>query len=193
MKASTSTVFLALAAAAIAASDQIPEQATWEITFNQVEEAANLSNLRSAGPDSLEARLMQRAWSFAGPLAFLRLARSGGTVRATLFLYWRPPGADFPSRQPTGPDVVCRNGICVLPIPLSDQRNWNDVVDRLAWQNACPPRSPDIVTQCGDCDQIWIKTIANGKYREQSCQAPTSETIAGDLLELMKASAQSAR
>jgi len=54
---------------------QIPQQATWEITFNQVEAAANLSDLRNARSDSFEARLMERPWSSYGPLPFLRLAQ----------------------------------------------------------------------------------------------------------------------
>jgi len=109
-------------------------------------------------------------------------------VRAMLFQYWRRIDV-VPSRQPAGPAVVCRDAICVLQIGLTDQRNWNDVVVRLTSQDACPP----LDGVCFDCEQIWIKTVASGKYREQSCQEPPSWTLARELLDLMKASAQAAR
>ena len=134
MKASIGAVISAIVVTAMSAP--IPQQARWEITFNQVETAADLATLRGALADSFEARLMQRTWSFAGPLPFLRLARIEGTVRATLFLYWRPPGDVLPTRQPTGPEVVCRAGICALQIGITQQRNWTDIIDRLAGQDA---------------------------------------------------------
>ena len=39
---------------------QIPERGTWEITFDQVEAAAGLSDMRTARPETFEVRLMQR-------------------------------------------------------------------------------------------------------------------------------------
>ena len=42
---------------------QIPERGTWEITFDPVEAAAGLSDMRTARPETFEARLMERAWS----------------------------------------------------------------------------------------------------------------------------------
>lgn len=116
-----SIALLVSAMVVTAAPVQIPEQPKWEISFSQVEAAAGLSNLRGAEQDSLEARVMQRAWSFAGPLPFLRLTRIDRAARATGFLYWRSPGDVVASRQPTGPDVVCRAGICVRPIGLEDR------------------------------------------------------------------------
>ena len=90
-----------------------------------------------------------------------------------------------------GPDRVVIQPLasqrCVRPIEMKEQRDWGEVVAKLADQNACPTKNPGFV--CGDCDQIWIKTAADGKYREQSCQEPGSETLARALLQLMKKSA----
>jgi hypothetical protein len=43
-----------------------------------------------------------------------------------------------------------------------------------------------------DCEHLWIKTAVDGQYREQSCNAPGSETSAGSLLQLMQRSARAA-
>jgi hypothetical protein len=170
---------------------QIPEKAQWEITFAQVEASAGLSDLRTVSPETVEARLMERPWSAVAPLPFLRLVRADGTVRAQLFVFWAPRFF-APGRQPTGPDIVCRDGVCVRPIDIKEQRDWGEVVASLADQNACPTKNSGVVPVCADCDQIWIKTAANGHYREQSCQVPGSDTAAGALLQLMKRSAQAA-
>jgi hypothetical protein len=190
MDAMASFVVLASALSATL-SAQIPERAQWEITFAQVEAAAELSDMRTARRETFEARLMQRPWSAGAPLPFLRLVRIDGTVRAQLFVFWAS-GRLPPGRQPEGPDVLCRDGICVRPIGIKEQRDWGEVVASLAYQNACPTENPGVVGVCGDCDQIWIKTAADGKYREQSCQVPGSDTAAGALLQLMKRSARAA-
>jgi hypothetical protein len=172
-------------------SAQIPERAQWEITFAQVEAAAGLSDMRTMSPETVEARLMERPWSAVAPLPFLRLIRLDGTLRAQLFVFWTPKYF-APGREPQGADIVCRDGVCVRPIELKEQRDWGKVVADLAYQNACPTKNPGVVPVCADCDQIWIKTAADGDYREQSCQQPRSETLAGSLLQLMKRSAQAA-
>ena len=189
----TATASLVIVASALSArlSAQIPEQAQWEITFAQVEVAAGLSDMRAARPETFEARLMQRPWSAVAPLPFLRLIRLDGTLRAQLFVFWTPKYFAA-GRAPQGADIVCRDGVCVRPIDLKEQRDWEKVVADLAYQNACPTKSRDVVTVCGDCDQIWIKTATDGKYREQSCQSPGSETSAGSLLQLMKRSTRAA-
>lgn len=192
MEATASFVILAWALSATL-SAQIPERADWEITFAQVEASAGLSDMRTARPETFEARLMERPWSAVAPLPFLRLVRTDGTVRAQLFVFWAP--SRFPSgRQPEGLDIVCRDGICVRPIDIKEQRDWGEVVASLAHQNACPTKNPDVfgAGACGDCEQIWIKTAADGRYREQSCQEPGSDTAAGALLQLMKRSARAA-
>ena len=130
---------------------------------------------------------MERPWSAAKPLPFLRLIRLDGTLRAQLFVFWTPKYF-APGRLPQGADIVCRDGVCVRPIDLQEQRDWGEVVASLAYQNACP-KNPGV---CADCDQIWIKTAADGTYREQSCQMPGSDTAAGGLLQLMKRAAPSA-
>ena len=167
---------------------QIPERAQWEITFAQVEAAAALSDLRTASPETVEARVMQRPWSAVAPLPFLRLVRADGTLRAQLFVFWAPRFF-APGRQPEGLDIVCREGICVRPIDMKEQRDWGEVVASLAYQSACPTKNPAV---CADCEQVWIKTAADGQYREQSCQQPGSDTAAGALLQLMKRFAQAA-
>jgi hypothetical protein len=172
-------------------SAQIPERAQWEITFAQVEAAAGLSDLRAASPETTEARLMQRPWSAVAPLPFLRLVQVAGTPRAQLFVFWTPKYF-APGREPQGADIVCRDGVCVRPIDLKEQRDWGEVVASLAYQNACPPKHSGVVPVCTDCDQIWIKTATGGKYQEQSCQVPDSDTAAGALLQLLKRSARAA-
>ena len=185
-------LFVTLASAlSTTLSAQIPERAQWEITFAQIEAAAGLSDLRAASPETVEARLMQRPWSAVAPLPFLRLVRVDGTPRAQLFVFWTPRYF-APGREPQGADIVCRDGVCVRPIDLKEQRDWGEVVASLAYQNACPPKHPGVVPVCTDCDQIWIKTATDGKYREQSCQVPDSDTAAGALLQLLKRSARAA-
>ncbi len=185
-------LIIGLSAIGVMVSAQIPEHPKWEIAFSQVETAAGLSNLRGALPDSFEARLMERPWSAIAPVSFLRLRRADGLVRAELFVFWAtrnyPPG-----RQPSGSGVECRDGVCVKGIALKEQRDWGQIVAILASQDACPKDKAAPVVVCGDCDQIWIKTVVDGKYREQSCQLPGPETVAGQLLELMKTSAGAAR
>jgi hypothetical protein len=190
MRTTASFVIVASALSA-SLSAQIPERAQWEITFAQVEAAAGLSDMRTARPETFEARLMERPWSAVAPLPFLRLIRIDGTVRAQLFVFWTPKYF-APGREPQGADIVCRDGVCVRPIDLRERRDWQKVVASLAYQSACPIKNGDFAMACGDCEQIWIKTAADGKYREQSCQEPGSETSAGSLLQLMKRSARAA-
>jgi hypothetical protein len=190
MEATVSFVIVASALSATL-SAQIPERAQWEITFAQVEAAAGLSDMRTARSETFEARLMERPWSAVKPLPFLRLIRLDGTLHAQLFVFWTPKYF-APGREPQGADTVCRDGVCVRPIDLKEQRDWGEVVASLAYQNACPPKHPGVVPSCADCDQIWIKTATDGKYREQSCQVPDSDTAAGALLQLLKRSARAA-
>jgi len=190
MRAMASFVIVAATPSA-PSSAQIPERAQWEITFVQVEAAAGLSEMRTAAPDTFEARLMERPWSAIAPVPFLRLIRIDGALRARLFVFWTL--SNFAAgREPQGADIVCRDGVCVRPIDITEQRDWKDVVASLAHQNACPTKNSDSVTVCGDCEQIWIKTAVDGHYREQSCQLPGPETSAGALLQLMKRSARAA-
>lgn len=170
---------------------QIPERGTWEITFDQVEAAAGLSDMRTPRPETFEARLMQRAWSAVAPVPFLRLFRSDGTMRAQLFVFWAPRYLS-PAHRPQGPDIACRDGVCVRPLEINVEREWREIVNDLANNDACPPRFSDVVVICGDCDQLWIKTVANGRYREQSCQLPAPDTLAGSLLAFMKQAARAA-
>jgi hypothetical protein len=185
-------VFLIYAALSSMLSAQIPEQGRWEITFSQVEAAANLPTIRNEPSESLEARVMERPWSASAPLPFMRLVRIDGTVHAQLFVFWAtknvPPGG-----QPSGSGIVCRDGVCVRPIEIKEKRDWGQVLSSLAYQDACPIRSRGIVSGCADCEQIWIKTIADANYREQSCQQPSPETLAGAMLEVMKVSVQGLR
>jgi len=190
MRATVSLVIVA-SALSVRLSAQIPERAQWEITFAQVEAAAGLSDMRTARPETFEARLMERPWSAVAPQPFLRLIRLDGTLRAQLFVFWTPKYFAA-GREPRGADIVCRDGVCVRPIDLKEQRDWGKVVADLAYQNACPTKNRDVVTVCSHCDQLWIKTAADGKYREQSCQDPGSATSAGSLLQLMKGSARAA-
>ena len=184
---------LSVAAALSAAlSAQIPERAEWEITFAQVEAAAGLSDLRTAVPKTFEARLMERPWSATGPVPFLRLVRRDGAVTAQLFVFWTP-GTIAPVQRPRGADIMCRDGVCVRPIDIKEQRDWATVIASLASQNACPTKNdPGVVMVCADCDHLWIKTAVEGQYREQSCNAPGSETSARSLLQLMQRSARAA-
>ena len=59
MDATALFVMLAWAVSATL-SAQIPERAKWEITFAQVEAAAGLQDMRTARPETFEARLMHR-------------------------------------------------------------------------------------------------------------------------------------
>jgi hypothetical protein len=189
---SASMVILASAVSATLVA-QIPERAQWEITFAQVEAAAGLSDMRAAPPESFEARLMERSWAPLTPMRpvpFLRLFQVDGIVRAQLFVYWAPRLSA--GRQPEAIDL-CRDGICVRPIDIKEQRNWGELLATLAHQDACPTKTSETVSVCVDCEQVWIKTTADGKYRDQSCQQPAPETPAGALLRLMNTAARAAR
>jgi hypothetical protein len=190
LSAQSAGLWIVISGSALTATlvPQIPERAQWEIRFAQVEASAGLSDMRTVPPAAFEARIMQRPWSARGPLPFLRLHESGGIVRAQLFVFWAEHRS-APGRQPKGPDIVCREGVCVRPIDMKEQREWREVVANLADQDACPTTNAG---HCGDCNQIWIKTAANGKYREQSCQAPGADTAAGVLLQLLTRSARAA-
>ena len=193
MRATASLVMMGAALSA-ALSAQIPERAEWEITFAQVEAAAGLPDLRTAAPKTFEARLMQRPWSAMGPVPFLRLVQIDGAVTAQLFVFWAPTRV-APVQRPQGADIMCRDGVCVRPIDIKEQRDWAKVVESLASQNACPIKNanPNVVRGCADCDHLWIKTAVEGQYREQSCNLPGSETSASVLLQLMQRSARAAR
>ena len=116
-------------------------------------------------------------------------------MRAQLFVFW---GRNVsPSHQPQGDDVRCRDGVCVKPIDLVEQRDWETVVANLARQSACPGRNPlntvrtpngelsSMVTVCPHCPMLYIKTFVEGKYREQVCDDPLPQTQAGGLRALM--------
>jgi hypothetical protein len=190
----TASLVMVLAGLSAALSAQIPERAEWEITFAQVEAAAGLSNLRTGAPKTFEARLMERPWSAMGPVPFLRLVRIDGTVTAQLFVFWAPARM-APVQRPQGADMMCRDGVCVRPIDIKEQRDWAKVVESLASQNACPVKSenPNVARSCADCDHLWVKTAVDGQYREQSCNSPGSETLADSLLQLMQRSTRAAR
>jgi hypothetical protein len=175
-----------LTVAALSASPltQIPERAEWEITFAQVEATAGLPDLRSEKPGTHEARVMDRAWGSAAVRAFLRSLRTGGATRAQLFVFWDRRYID--PHFPSGSDVVCRDNVCVRPIAMTQQGDWAATLDRLTADDACPPMGPSF---CADCAHVWIKTKANNKYREQSCNAPGPETPAGAARQLMYATA----
>lgn len=193
MKSTSAWMVILVSAVSPTLWAQIPERAQWEITFAQVEAAAGLTDMRAAQPESFEARLMERSWAPMSPMApvpFLRLLRIGGAVRAELVVYWATRNS--PGRQPEALDR-CRDGICVRPVDIKEQRDWGEVLATLAHQDACPTKKSEAVFACGDCDQIWIKTTADGKYREQSCQEPAAQTPAGGLLQLMKRAATPAR
>jgi hypothetical protein len=190
MGAMRAFVIAALALSAIS-SAQIPDQAKWEITFAQVESSIGLSDLRTASPQTFEARVMQRPWSAVAPLPFLRLTGTDGKVRAQLFMFWA--ANRFPAgRAPAGPEVSCRDGVCAGLVDITEQRDWNAVA-KLAHANACPVDPDRTVGVCGDCDQVWIKTMARGRYQEQSCPATSSETPAAVLLQVLKNAAAASK
>ena len=173
-----------IASASVCLAAQIPTQAKWEITFAQVEASIGLPDLRNASPEVFEARVMQRPWSAVAPLPFLRLTRKDGSVQAQLFMFWR--ANHFPQgRGPAGPEVSCRDGVCVKPVDITERRDWNAVA-RLALENACPTDRDGPVHVCADCDQVWIKTMAGGRYQEQSCPSPRPDTPAAALLQLLR-------
>jgi len=175
----------------LAGTALIPEQAQWEITFARVEAAAGLADLRSAPGDAVEARVMDRPWSAMAPVPFLRLVRHDGAVRAQLFEFWAP-GKVAPARRPAGSDAACQDGVCVRSIALRDQLDWAAIVATLTREYACGVKigRPGVV--CGDCDEVWVKTTAERKYREQTCQMPDAGTSAGTLLQFMRRSARGA-
>ena len=114
MRAMASFVIVAATPSA-PSSAQIPERAQWEITFVQVEAAAGLSEMRTAAPDTFEARLMERPWSAIAPVPFLRLIRIDGALRARLFVFWTL--SNFAAgREPQGADIVCRDGFALGPL-----------------------------------------------------------------------------
>jgi hypothetical protein len=188
------TVVPGIVAAALIAtlSAQVPEQAQWEITFAQVEAATRLPNLRTADPKTFEARLVMRPWSATAPVPFLRLVRIDGAVTAQLFVFWSPARI-APVQRPQGADIMCLDGVCVKRIDNKEQRDWAEVVASLASQSACPTKNDSNAARgCADCEHLWIKTAVDGQYREQSCNAPGSETAAGSLLVLMQRAARAA-
>lgn len=182
---------IVLSSLSTSVSAQIPEQAQWEITFARVEAAAGLSDLRAARAETFEARLMERPWSAIAPLPFLRLFRTDGMVRAQLFVFW-DPGRYPPGRQPEGRDIACRDGVCVRPIDIKEEQDWGEVVATLARQDVCARTKQNPVRGCADCEQMWVKTAADGRYREQSCDDPDAHATVASLLELMKRSARAA-
>jgi hypothetical protein len=170
------------------AAGPIPEKAQWEITFAQVEAAAGLADMRTAPADTVEARVMDRPWSSMARHPFLRVVRRDGRMRAQLFEFWSPRSTP-PARRPTGDDITCTDDVCVRPLELKEQLDWGAVFESLAQQYACGLTTGTVVAVCGDCDQVWIKTIAQGRYREQSCQMPAAGTAAATLLQFMRRAA----
>jgi len=171
------------------AASLIPEKAQWEISFAQVEAAAGLADLRTASAGTAEARVMDRPWSSMGRHPFLRVVRRDGRMRAQLFEFWSPrltPSA----RRPTGPDITCTEDVCVRPLALKEQLDWGAVFEGVTDQYACGLTVGNVVAACGDCDQVWIKTTAQEKYREQSCQMPPAGTPAATLLDFMRRAAR---
>jgi hypothetical protein len=99
----------------------------------------------------------------------------------------------MPNRELAGSDVHCRESVCVKPIPLTQQLVWADALASDAAQDACPRQVPtNAAGACADCDEVWIKSIGSGRYREQSCQQPREGTFAATLLRLMQDEARSA-
>lgn len=166
---------------------QIPKQAQWEITFAQVEDAAGLADLSTAGSDRYEVRVMQRPWSSPGPLPFLRVVGADGAMRAQMFLFWKPALLS-PYHRPTDSHVVCRDGICVRPISMTEPRDWGALLEGL--KDACPEIALGF---CADCDHVWLKTKTENIYREQSCNAPGPATPARAVLQVMMAAAAASR
>ena len=82
MKLALASILTLAVAARVTLLAQIPERAQWEITFAQVEAAAYLPDPPNAGSETYEARVMQRPWSAAAPMPFLRVVRTDGAMRA---------------------------------------------------------------------------------------------------------------
>jgi len=167
----------------------IPPKAQWEITFAQVEAALGLADLRTMSAGIVEARVMDRPWSSMAGQPFLRVARRDGRARAQLFEFWSPRLAP-PGRGPTGNDITCKEDVCVRPLELTGQLEWDAVLDSVANEYACGLTVGHVVAACGDCDQVWIKTMAQSRYREQSCQMPAAGTPAATLLDFMRRAAR---
>jgi hypothetical protein len=162
----------------------IPETAQWEVAFRQVEEAAGLQDMRTL-PQILEARIMQRAWADPGGLGtpFLRLVRTAGVVQAQRLVFGTR--ADLQRLGIRDGDIRCPKDLCVGTVAIAQRLDWESMVTTLATTDPCPPLRPDIISICGDCLQLWIKTFVNGRYLEQSCQAPLEGTLARQLIELL--------
>lgn len=187
MKLTVATILTVAVALSTPLIAQIPKQARWEITFAQVEAAAGLPDLSTAGSDTYEARVMQRPWSATAPMPFLRLIQTAAATRAQMFLFWNPNNM-APQQRPTGSDVFCRDGICVRPIGITEQHEWGEILEAL--KDACPEITLGF---CADCEDVWIKTKTNNIYREQSCNAPKPETPARTVLQLMMGAALASR
>jgi hypothetical protein len=173
-------MLFALALSTAVSAQIIPERAQWEITFAQVEERAALLDLRTSAPGPVEARIMLRPWSASAALPFLRIVRSDDDgASAQLFAFWRQ------QPWPTADDDACRDRVCVKASDLKEQLDWREVLASLNRQHACPRDPNRTVTVCGDCPQLWIKTSADGNYREQSCPTPDAGTVADTLLQFM--------
>lgn len=112
-------------------------------------------------------------------------------MHAQLFVFWSSQNV-APGLRPAGAGITCRERVCVRSIDLEQQLDWAAVVETLALQNACSLRNTDGLIGCADCEQVWIKTMKEGTYREQSCQEPSAGTSADTLLQLMKRSARAA-
>jgi hypothetical protein len=99
------------------------------------------------------------------PAPFLRIFQADGAVLEQMFVYWATRLA--PNRQP-GTSDRCRAGICVRPLESAEQLNWEEVLAALVREDdACPTMTPpEAVSVCSDCPELWIKTVATGKYRE---------------------------
>ena len=114
-------------------------------------------------------------------------------MRAQLFLFWNPNHM-LPERS-TGAGVTCRNGVCVKPVELKEQDDWENVVTSLARRNGCslPKTNTNTVAVCADCGEIWAKTAVDGNYWEQRCQEPGADTTLGRMLAFMRRAAATAK
>ena len=180
---------IALSASGLAqAPSVIPTDAKWELTFREVEAAAGLPDLRQPAPNVFEARVMERPWSSGGPLPFLRIVRRDGHDDPQLFVFWSTPRL---SRFPPAlrPDTVCRDQICVQPVDLGVERSWGQMLLTLANEDACPS---EILSICGDCEALWIKSASEGAYREQYCEQEKTRAGVDALLPLMQSAVRAA-
>lgn len=116
--------------------------------FGGIAALAGFPELRAvfpmAGPLTTDARLAEKSPMGMGGvrLRFLRLMRIDGRVEAAVYVWWigHPGPNDSPEslvRRCTEP----REGVpvCIVPVPLTVQRDWQSVLDKLMTAKECEP------------------------------------------------------